>query len=178
MSSGMIRVLRLFVASYAPLAAILAVQRSSTVWPPSARPAFWTFTAVALVGLIDAYRLPRGALRKGHIRVTLSQLTDESGQVAAYVATYLLPFIGFDITGWREGVALSIYFAVLFVVFVRSDLALVNPALYLTGWRVVSALHDEHHVLVLVPRDIPIAPGEMYAVAFGIFLVYDGGVGR
>jgi hypothetical protein len=53
--------------------------------------------------------------------------------VAAYIATYLLPFIGFEVTGWRGLAALAIYFVVLFVVFMRSDLALVNPTLYLTG---------------------------------------------
>jgi hypothetical protein len=171
--AGIARLFRLFVSSYAPLAVILAVQRSEDIWPPQARPGFWIFAAVGLVGLIDAYRLPRGALRKGHIRVTLSGLTDEGGQVAAYIATYLLPFIGFRVDGWREVVALVIYFIVLFVVFVRSDLALVNPALYLTGWRVISANRGEHRVLMLVPKDTRVSPGDMYAVTFGSFLVYD-----
>lgn len=173
MGAGITRLFRLFVSSYAPLAVILAVQRSEDVWPPPARPAFWIFAAVGLVGLVDAYRLPRGALRKGHIRVTLSGLTDEGGQVAAYIATYLLPFIGFDVAGWRDVVALVIYFVVLFVVFVRSDLALVNPALYLTGWRVTSASRGEHRVLMLVPKDTRVSPGDLYAVTFGSFLVYD-----
>jgi hypothetical protein len=112
---GLARIFRLFVASYSPLALILAVQRSEGIWPPGDRPAFWFFAAVSLIGLIDAYRLPRGALRKAHIRVTLSEVTDEGGQVAAYIATYLLPFLGFALVGWRDGVALAIYFAVLFV---------------------------------------------------------------
>jgi hypothetical protein len=176
MASSIPRLFRLFVSSYAPLAVILAVQRSEDVWPPWARPGFWIFAAVGLVGLIDAYRLPRGALRKGHIRVTLSGLTNEGGQVAAYIATYLLPFIGFRVGHWRDVVALVIYFIVLFVVFVRSDLALVNPALYLTGWRVISANRGEQRVLMLVPKNTRVSPGDMYAVTFGSFLVYDGEV--
>ena len=173
MAAGVVRLFRLFIASYAPLAIILAVQRSKGVWPPWDRPAFWVFAAIGVIGLVDAYQLPRGALRKGHIRVTLSDLTDEGGQVAAYIATYLLPFIGFAVVGWRDVVALAIYFAVLFVVFVRSDLALVNPALYLTGWRVISAKRDEHRILMLVPGDVPVSAGDTYAVTFGNFLVFD-----
>lgn len=173
MPAGLSRLFRLFIASYAPLALILAVQRSKGIWPPWHRPAFWAFAAIGLIGLVDAYRLPRGALRKGHIRVTLSDLIDEGGQVAAYIATYLLPFIGFALVGWRDVVALAIYFAVLFVVFARSDLALVNPALYLTGWRVISAKREEHRVLMLVPKDVAVSPGDMYAVTFGNFLVFD-----
>lgn len=173
MAAGVVRLFRLFIASYAPLALILAVQRSNGVWPPWDRPAFWGFAAIGVIGLIDAHRLPRGALRKGHIRVTLSDLSDEGGQVAAYIATYLLPFIGFEVAAWREVAALVIYFAVLFVVFVRSDLALVNPALYLTGWRVVSAKRDQHRVLMLIPNGITVPSGDMYAVTFGNFLVFD-----
>lgn len=173
MAVGTGRLFRLFVSSYAPLAVILAVQRSEGVWPPWDRPAFWILGAVGLIGLVDAYRLPRGALRRGHIRVTLSDLTDEGGQVAAYIATYLLPFIGFAVVGWRDVVALIIYFVVLFVVFVRSDLALVNPALYLAGWRVLSAKRDRDRVLMLVPKDTQVSPGDMYAVTFGNFLVFD-----
>jgi hypothetical protein len=93
--------------------------------------------------------------------------------VAAYIATYLLPFIGFEVTGWRGLAALAIYFVVLFVVFMRSDLALVNPTLYLTGWRVVSAKRGQHRVLMLVPNGITVSSGDMYAVTFGRFLVFD-----
>lgn len=178
MPAGTIRLVRLFVSSYAPLAFILAVQRSNGIWPPWKRPGFWVFIVIGVSGLIDAYRLPRGALRKAHIRVTLVELTDQGGQVAAYIATYLLPFIGYDIAGWRDAAALGIYFAVLFVVFIRSDLGLVNPTLYLTGWRVVSARRDEHRVLMLVPKHTHVSPGDVYAVAFGSFLVYEGEVER
>lgn len=173
MAAESIRLFRLFIASYSPLAVILAIQRSSIFWPLQEAAAFWGFACIGLFGLVDAYRLPRGALRKGHIGVTLSQITDEGGQVAAYIATYLLPFVGFEVTEWREGAALLIYFSVLFVVFIRSDLALINPALYLAGWRVVSARRGDRRVLMLVPRDVELIAGDLSVVAFGRFLVYD-----
>jgi len=176
MAAGAVRLFRLFVASYAPLLLILAVQRSTGVWPPWHRPAFWLFGVIGVFGLVDAYRLPRGALRRGHIRVTLSDVTDQGGQVAAYVATYLLPFIGFEVLGWRDILSLAIYFSVLFVVFVRSDLALVNPALYLAGWRVVSAKRGGRRILMLVPNGVTVSPGDLYAVIFGNFLVFDSEV--
>lgn len=172
MSSATVRLLRLFVTSYAPLMLILAVQHSADIWPPGDGPAFWGLALVGLAGLIDAYRLPRGALRKGRVRVHLSDIADEGGEVAAYVATYLLPFVGFQIAGWRNALALLIYFGVLLVVFLRSDLALVNPALYLTGWRVVSAKRDDQRVLVLVPKNASVSAGDAEAVTFGRFLVY------
>lgn len=178
MSNAKVRLLRLFVTSYAPLAIILAVQHSENVWPPATAPAFWMFAAVGTFGLIDAHRLPRGALRKGHQRTNLTDIVDEGGQVAAYIATYLLPFLGFQIYGWRDGTAIGIYFAILLVVFLRSDLALVNPTLYLAGWRVVSARSKGRRVLILIPNGIELAPGDAHVIGFGSFLVYDGKVQR
>lgn len=162
---------RLFITSYAPLAVMLALRNSDTLWPIRDAWAFWVFAVIGLVGLVDAFRLPRGARRRGHRRVQLSDVKDEGGQVAAYLATYLLPFLNVDVEGWRGAAALSVYFAVLLVVFLRSDLALVNPALYLTGWRVLSATGDKKRVLLLAERHIPVQEGPNHVVSFGRFMI-------
>lgn len=174
MATANVRLVRLFVTSYAPLALILAIQQSGNVWPPHRALGFWGLLAIGILGLADAYRLPRGTLRKGHQRAHLEDVVDEGGQVAAYVATYLLPFLGYEVAGWRDGLALIIYFGVLLVVFLRSDLALVNPALYLTGWRVASANRGGTRVLVLIPNGQELQSGEVHVIGFGSFLVYDG----
>lgn len=179
---------RLFVASYAPLALIFAVRESDSLLPLHQSIPFLLLALIAVVGLADAYRLPRGMLDKGTIQVTLFDVRDQSSQVAAYIATYLLPFLGIEFSGWRDSLAVLAYFIILFVVFVRSDLPLVNPAMYVAGWRVVSAMRlresregDKHQerVLMLVPRRTTLSDGEIRVVRLGQFLVYadqqDGG---
>lgn len=185
MTSYTVLMLRLFVASYAPLALIFAVLVSQDLVTPT-----WddlSFYVLALLGgwgLVDAWRLPRGAMRTNRIPVLLGEIRDESGQVAAYMATYLLPFLGLEFSGWRDASAVLIYLLVLFVVFVRSDLPLVNPALYVAGWRVVSATRieeecpgnakdeDAQRVLLLVPKDVALGRGILNVADFGRFLVY------
>jgi len=152
---------------------MLAVRNSESVWPPFDAIGFWTLTALGLLGSIDAFRLPYGATRKGRTRASITDIADEGGQVAAYLATYLLPFLGIQVKDWRDLTALLIYLAVLLVVFLRSDLALVNPALYITGWRVMSARRDGDRVLILVPRRLAVLPGDCYVRGFGKFLIYD-----
>jgi hypothetical protein len=164
--------LRLFLVSYAPLAVILAVQNSTETWPVEASLAFWIPAAIGAYGLLDAFRLPRGALRKGGRPVEFGDVTEEGGQVAAYIATYLLPFLSLNLLGWRAWVSIVIYLLVLLVVFVQSDLALVNPALYLMGWRVVGAHHAGRRVLVLVPSSQSVSAGCWPVVAFGRFYIY------
>jgi hypothetical protein len=166
--------LRLFVASYAPLAVMLAVQNSRDVWLPTGHLDFWVPAVVGLVGLVEAFRLPRGALRKSAARVNFTDVTEESSQVAAYVATYLLPFLGLNFIAWRDWVVIAVYLAVLLVVFVRSDLALVNPALYLMRWKVVSAHQNGRRVLVLVPSTAKTSAGSWSVVAFGHFYILKG----
>jgi len=166
--------LRLFVVSYAPLAAILAVTHSTSVWPPQDGPAFWVFTLVACVGLSDAYRLPKSLRAKSNRTVALSDIHDEGGAVAAYVATYLLPFFGMEIADWRSAAALIVYFAVLLVVFLQTDLALVNPSLYVMGWRVVSGTWRDQRVLLLLPAARTVAENEsIKVVTMDRFLVFD-----
>ena len=57
-----------------------------------------------------------------------------------YLATYLLPLLAVTPRGFGDWAAYMMYGAVAAVVFVRTDLALVNPTLYVLGWRVVSAI--------------------------------------
>lgn len=171
MSNEGVLLSRLFVTSYAPLAIMLALRNSERVWPPQQAIVFWCFAALGVIGLLDAFRLPRGAQRRGHRRVELSDIKDEGGQVAGYLATYLLPFLNIELDGWRSGAALAVYFIVLFLVFLRSDLALVNPALYIAGWRVVSATSNGRNILLLVERDELVQAGTAHVSSFGRFYV-------
>ena len=51
----------------------------------------------------------------------------------------MLPLIGVTASGLGDWLSYVVYFAVAFLIFIRSDLALVNPTLYLYGWRVYGA---------------------------------------
>lgn len=133
---------RLFLVSYAPLSLMFALQSDSR-WSRVA------WVVVALWGVIDAYRLTYGQTRKGEHSVTLSDIRDRGGDVSGYLATYLLPFISQPPAGWAEIAVYVTYFAVALVVYVRSDLVLINPTLYLLGWRVVEGKRNEEAVLVL-----------------------------
>lgn len=140
---------RLFLVSYCPLWAMLAFRSMSPhSWQWSNRTALaLVFALLAIYTLFDARRLVAGAKRSAAIPLYLCDVNDQGGNAAGYLATYLLPFIGLVPAGWEDWIAYAIYFLVAAVVFIRTDLSLVNPTLYLIGWRVVSAsafLDDQH----------------------------------
>lgn len=141
-TSGDVTRFRLFLISYAPLWLMLAF-RSLQVhgrWHWSQRN--WVavgFLALAVVSYVDAHRLVNGARGTNPRTLYFDEIDDQGGNAAGYLATYLLPFLGLVPTGWGDWAAYAIYAGVAMIVFVRTDLTLVNPTLYLMGWRVVSA---------------------------------------
>ena len=131
--------LRLFIVAYAPLAIILVIQTFNDWNTGETRTCiFWLTVVWAVVGMLDGWRLPRGALRKRSIRATVHDIHDQSGAVAAYLATYLLPFIGINFTT-QEVTSLLVFLIVIFAIFTRSELVAINPTFYIFRWSVVRA---------------------------------------
>jgi hypothetical protein len=148
---------RLFFISYTPLWAIFAIRSQATV----SQVAFWVLTGW---GLLDAFRLIEAGLRRSTRHVRFDDISDRSGSVSGYLATYLLPFLGgppLDLRGWF---AYAVYFLAAWAVFVPSDLSLVNPTLYILGWRLVEGTRQGRSELVIC-QDLPAREPEGEPVA-------------
>lgn len=152
---------RLFLISYAPLWVIFAIRSSDAV----VEIVFWV---LAGLGLLDAFRIIQAGLRRSVRHVTFEDVSDKSGDAAGHLATYLLPFIGGPPTDIRSSIAYAVYFIVAWSVFVPSTLGLVNPTLYLLGWRVVEATR-QGQVTLVVCQDPPVtgSPGAPVASLMG-----------
>lgn len=172
------RLFRLFLVAFSPLTLIIAIKTSHHCTAKDLQMyVFWISATLATVGFIDAWRLPRGALRKGSIKREFYDIQDPSGAVAAYLATYLLPFMSLQIGTIRDVVAVVVFFLVVLAIFLTSDLAAINPTLYVFGWRVVRARvkssdGNDPMVVVLLRSKTHLSPGQRVPVVrFGNFLV-------
>ena len=177
-ATGLSRLVRLFLVAYAPLALIVAIQTSRDWWSGEVRTCvFWAAAIWSVVGISDAWRLPRGALRKGSIQSEFYDIQDQSGAIAGYLATFLLPFVGLQLNTIRESLGVVVFFVVVLAIFVQSDLAAVNPTLYLVGFRVVRARVRtsgaiDPIVVVLIPRRSRLATGQpVPVVSLGDFYI-------
>lgn len=139
-TEDLIRV-RLFFVSYVPLWLMLACRAApSGRWHWDGRiAAVIVFGLLAVYGFVDAIRLIRGSGRTSTQSLVFGEVTDQGGNAAAYLATYLLPFIGLVPDDWGDWAAYVLYLLVALIVFIRTDLTFVNPTLYILGRRVVSA---------------------------------------
>lgn len=145
--AGLVLRLQLFFTAYAPLGLIFAFQSHTA-------PARLAWAGVFLVAVIAGVRLTFVQLRKIPVARRLSEVDDRGGEVAGYLASYLLPFIAGPPSGAEEIAAYCTYFLVAVVVFVRSTLVLINPTLYIFGWRVVAAKTGSQTMLLLC-REVP-----------------------
>jgi hypothetical protein len=92
------------------------------------------------------------------LRFTL--VRDSGGQVAAYLATYLLPLLAAPSPSTGDIVGYFLYGVVLVVVTVRSELIHVNPTVYLLGWTIVTVRLEggrEQYALCKRPPAVDVA---------------------
>jgi hypothetical protein len=139
-----LRRVRLFLVSYAPLWLMLAFRAlpDDVTWRWTGQPAYGSLIFAGLAGwsFLDGWRLVRGVRRRNAVTMRFTELRDEGGAAGGYLATYLFPLLAVAPSRFGEWAAYALYGAVVAVVFVRTDLALVNPTLYMLGWRVLSSV--------------------------------------
>ena len=121
----------LFLCSYAVLFAILAIRftRSSLI-----------VGCAVLAGLGIAGGIAV-LVRFGSVAQstwTVRTVEDRGGEVAGYLATYLLPFVAVADPGWRDVLGYGLFIVIVAVIYLRSALVQINPTLYLFGWRLLA----------------------------------------
>lgn len=155
----------MFVSSYSPMLVVLAIRFDGATLRA-------TCAGLAAVGLLYLAVVVGVVPRFSSARpYTLTEVTDASAEVAGYLASYLLPFVTVASPSARDLIGYAIYGLVVGVIFVRSDLARINPALYLVGYRVASVSVKDGGGRYLVCRRVPRAPREINAVEVGGLLI-------
>lgn len=130
----------MFLSSLAPLLVVFALLDTFRSGAASL-----LCVLVAVVSVVGHFALLL-ALRNGLLgsatrehSYDVSSAEERGGDVMAYVATYLIPFVGFRADDTRSTAALAIFVLVIGVLYVRSGLFAVNPMLALVGFHLYRA---------------------------------------
>ena len=135
----------LFLSSYAPLFALLAI-RFQPRW-------LWISCVVlAALGVASLLWLLKLDNRASKAPYTLASVRDAGGEAASYLATYLLPFLAVSTPTARDVIAYAGFLLVAALISIRSDVAQVNPLLYLLGYRVMSITDSNRLSAYLITR--------------------------
>ncbi len=139
---------RLLLSSYAALNLILFAR----VHPSGPK---FACLVLGVFGIFDGLRMARSAEDADIQPVTFSNVRDAGAEVAAYVATYLLPLIAAPNPSCGDLVAYGIYGVVIVLISVNSSLLQVNPTLYVFRRRLVTVTRQDGRQQYLICRTPP-----------------------
>ena len=145
----------LFLSSYAPLFLILGIR----AWPSSVSEGA-VFIAIALVSIVGAALLITAVDTVGKSPMKVISSSSKSGETTGYLVTYVLPFLGLGANSLPDILALVVLLVTFGLVFVHSDLVLVNPVLATMGYRLFEIEVPEGQRYLIISRSpYPPRPG-------------------
>lgn len=80
------------------------------------------------------------------------QVNAENEKVLSYLVTYLLPFLGFNLTNLSDSIALVILFMAVGLLYIKADLIFINPVLMLFGYNIYSVTFENNQKRILLSK--------------------------
>jgi len=128
--------LLLLLSAFAPLFFIWALR----AWPSWIA---WVFLGFVLIGLVGTALVVAAAQRDEGEPVKLLKVEDRQSDIAAYLVTYLIPFVTAPVTSLRDGMAIGVFLLLLLALYLTTDLISVNPLLALFDLRLYQVEFDD-----------------------------------
>jgi len=152
----------LFLSSYFPLALIFF-----SLFVAKHR---WLAVAILFIGtcgLLGMYLYLRYAGRLAPIQIKVAAVQRLDPEAMSYIVSYVIPFLAVPFGGWEQGVALSIFFLVLGVLYVNSNMIHINPMLNLTGYHLYEVTLENGGVHSLIAHRRVLRGATLYVVKLG-----------
>lgn len=143
----------LFLSSYFPLSLIIFV-----LFVAQDPLLAWIILSIGLLGLVCMLLfffaiVPRIEGEKG----TITSRHVHGSEVMGYIASYVVPFVTFQLNQWQQTAALLIFLLMLGVIYVNSeDMLRINPMLNLIGFHLyeITLNHGKESYALITRRRI------------------------
>lgn len=142
----------MFLSSYSPLFALLAFTNRHVAG------AWQTLVAVSAVSLVGLAVVMVANRNEQGPRLTVAHAKPQDGDVLAYIATYLIPFLTVDLSKTNDIVVLGGFLLVLMIVYINSSMLFVNPILSLARYHSFEVEDPDGHVYALITRRSDLEP--------------------
>lgn len=167
----------LFISSYTPLFCILLIKDLNFAAFSPTRPFIHPTVAFSLLaGLIVAnlllWRLFRTIKRMQRKSLQITAVESRNAEALNYLATYVIPFLGVDLGSAQDLMALLLVFAVMAVLYIRSNLLHTNPVLSGLGFYIfeVSLTNGDRVVLITRKRVKPSTTAKVVHFSDNVYL--------
>lgn len=153
----------LFLSGYVPLFLIFTIQ----YYPRYGRRALIPFGigVAAAIGLAIWLRWVKTSSPRPLVVQTVQR---KDAEVIAYIFAYVFPFLGLNVEDPASTLGLAVFFIVLMILNVSSNMIHINPALNIIGYHVYEISADDQGGHTLITRRKRLIPStELKAVRIG-----------
>lgn len=106
--------------------------------------------ALAILVTLGLLIYLRKAQRLTPVPIAIKQVSTRSGETMSYLVSYLLPFLGVDLSQLNDAISMTILLVVIGIIYVNSHLIYINPVLNLFGFNLFEVETEEGKVCTLL----------------------------
>jgi hypothetical protein len=143
----------MFLSSFSPLFVLMAYENRDAL---SAAIPLLAATGIGLLGLAVVMWQLRA---QSGPQIKVRDSFPLEGEVLAYIAVYLVPFLNVDLAQRESAIAFVFFLFILCVVYVNSNMLFVNPVLSLRGYHSFEVIDKDGHKYALISRTRGLDPG-------------------
>jgi hypothetical protein len=151
MTTRLARVI-MFLSSYSPLGILIGI----LTFDQDTRAAI-SIIALSLLLFLFVPLYLRWMKQSGSSLYTIDERKSLDGDVLAYIATYLIPFITIPIKTIAEGIAVMFLMIVLCIIYTSSNMLYVNPVFSLFGYHIYEVSFNNNkgtYIVIARQRDL------------------------
>ena len=137
----------LFLSSYFPLSLIMFV-----LYFNKEKAIAISILFVGLIGLIGIHIYLKMVLQLGSIKVKVIQYKRKDDEAVSYIVTYVVPFLSEPSEGFEKGIALILFFLVVGVLYINSNMIHINPMLNLSGYHLYEITNESNQTYSLISK--------------------------
>lgn len=154
--------LLLFLSSYFPLALIFFF-----IFVENERWLAISILSIGVIGLIGMSIYLKKVYSLGPMQIKVATIQRRDGEAMSYIVTYVIPFLSIPFGGWKQGVALTIFFIVLSILYVNSNMIHINPMLNLAGYHIYEIALDDGGIHSLLTKRRIVRGEELSVIKIG-----------
>lgn len=110
----------------------------------------WAFSLITLMGFVATLYILSRKVNPDEGQV--KQINTKNEQVLVYIATYILPFLGFNLDDMYEQISLLIVFVTMGVLYIKSDLMYINPLFLLLGYNIYEVILENDKKRIFISK--------------------------
>ncbi len=137
----------LFLSSYTPLFAILAIKNYTCNYFVAA------MATIIVISFLFLFLVLRKTSKMSGEFQEIRDMEDKSDKFLEYIIAYIIPFLGFSFDNIPDIVSLAIVFVIISILYIRSDLIYMNPILNFLGYNLFKANSNDSEFMIISKKD-------------------------